>query len=232
MFPTKRPNFRRISHSWMFSPKRPNFHRISHSLRFRQNGRMNPDEFTQNFVLGDVSDETAESAEFRIRGHFPINGRISAEFCSQGRFRQNRRINPAEFRTWDDSDEKAKFMPNFALMDVSPETIESIPPNFALGTFPPKQPNQSRRISAEFRTWGRFRRNSRTFTKFRPRGRFPRNGRISAEFRTRGCFPLNGRISAQFRTRGRFRRNGRINPAEFPQNFTLADVSNKLYQLL
>ncbi|MDV3195356.1 MAG: hypothetical protein Q8881_03880, partial [Sweet potato little leaf phytoplasma] len=59
-FPTKRPNFLRILHSWTFPPKRPNFRRISHSGRLRRNGRMNPDEFTPNFVLGDVSDETAE----------------------------------------------------------------------------------------------------------------------------------------------------------------------------
>ncbi|MDV3195177.1 MAG: hypothetical protein Q8881_02930 [Sweet potato little leaf phytoplasma] len=60
MLPTKRPNFCRISHSWTFPPKLPNFRRISHSGRFRQNGRMNPDEFTPNFVLEDVSDETTE----------------------------------------------------------------------------------------------------------------------------------------------------------------------------
>ncbi|MDV3195288.1 MAG: hypothetical protein Q8881_03490 [Sweet potato little leaf phytoplasma] len=56
LFPTKRPNFRRISRSWTFPPKRPNFCRLSHSGRFRRNGRMNPDEFTPNFVLRDVSD--------------------------------------------------------------------------------------------------------------------------------------------------------------------------------
>ncbi|MDV3195168.1 MAG: hypothetical protein Q8881_02885 [Sweet potato little leaf phytoplasma] len=39
--------------------------------------------------------------------------------------------------------------------------------------------------------------------------------------------PRNGRISAQFRTRGRFRRNGRINPAKFPPNFPLGDVSDE-----
>ncbi|MDV3195179.1 MAG: hypothetical protein Q8881_02940 [Sweet potato little leaf phytoplasma] len=59
MFPTKQPNFRRISHSWTFPLKLANFCRISHSGRFRRNGRMNPDKFTLNFVLGDVSDETA-----------------------------------------------------------------------------------------------------------------------------------------------------------------------------
>ncbi|MDV3195447.1 MAG: hypothetical protein Q8881_04355 [Sweet potato little leaf phytoplasma] len=35
---------------------------------------MNPDEFTPNFVLGDISDEMAE---FRTRGRFPRNGRIN-----------------------------------------------------------------------------------------------------------------------------------------------------------
>ncbi|MDV3195414.1 MAG: hypothetical protein Q8881_04190 [Sweet potato little leaf phytoplasma] len=40
-----------------------------------------------------------------------------------------------------------EFLPNFALRDVSPETAESIPPNFTVGTFLPKRPNQSRRIS-------------------------------------------------------------------------------------
>ncbi|MDV3195107.1 MAG: hypothetical protein Q8881_02565 [Sweet potato little leaf phytoplasma] len=81
---------------------------------------MNLDEFTLNFGLGDVSDETAE------------------------------------------------FSPNFAVRDISDETAESISPNFPLGaiptkrpnfrrislsgTFPPKRPNQSRRISAECRT--------------------------------------------------------------------------------
>ncbi|MDV3195392.1 MAG: hypothetical protein Q8881_04070 [Sweet potato little leaf phytoplasma] len=34
MFPTKRPNFCRISHSWTFPPKRPNFRRISQSGTF------------------------------------------------------------------------------------------------------------------------------------------------------------------------------------------------------
>ncbi|MDV3195434.1 MAG: hypothetical protein Q8881_04290 [Sweet potato little leaf phytoplasma] len=102
LFPTKRQNFRRISHPWTFPPKRPNFRRFSHSGCFRRNGRMNPDEFTPTFIVGNVSDETAE-------------------FRSQGRFRRNRRINPAEFRTGDDSDETAEFPPNFALGDVSPE---------------------------------------------------------------------------------------------------------------
>ncbi|MDV3195171.1 MAG: hypothetical protein Q8881_02900, partial [Sweet potato little leaf phytoplasma] len=129
-------------HSCTFPPKRPNFRRVSHSGRFRQNGRMNPDEFTPNFVVEDVSDETAE---------FPPN-----------------------FALGDISPETAEFPPNFAVMDVSDETAESILPNFALGTimtkrpnflqishsgtFPPKWPNQSRRISHS----GRFRRNSRS----------------------------------------------------------------------
>ncbi|MDV3195200.1 MAG: hypothetical protein Q8881_03050, partial [Sweet potato little leaf phytoplasma] len=68
----------------------------------------------------------------------------------------------------DVSPETAEFPPNFAVREVSDETAESIPLNFALGTistkpsnfsrishsgtFPPKWPNQSRRISAEFRT--------------------------------------------------------------------------------
>ncbi|MDV3195249.1 MAG: hypothetical protein Q8881_03295 [Sweet potato little leaf phytoplasma] len=51
------PNICRISHSWTFPPKQPNFRRTSHSGCFRRNDRMNPDEFTPNFVLGDVSDE-------------------------------------------------------------------------------------------------------------------------------------------------------------------------------
>ncbi|MDV3195292.1 MAG: hypothetical protein Q8881_03510, partial [Sweet potato little leaf phytoplasma] len=59
------------------------------------------------------------------------------------------------------------------------------PPSFALVTFPPKLPNQSRRISAEFLTQRRFRRNGRTSAKFCTRGRVPRNGRISVVFRTR-----------------------------------------------
>ncbi|MDV3195103.1 MAG: hypothetical protein Q8881_02540 [Sweet potato little leaf phytoplasma] len=81
------PNFALVE----VSPERPNFRRLSHSGCFRKNGRMNPDEFTPNSVLGDVSDKTAE-----------------------------------------------------------------FPPNFTLVTFKPKRPNQSRRISAEFRTRGRF----------------------------------------------------------------------------
>ncbi|MDV3195194.1 MAG: hypothetical protein Q8881_03020 [Sweet potato little leaf phytoplasma] len=34
--------------------------------------------------------------------------------------------------------------------------------------------------------------NGRISAQFRTRGRFRRNGRISAEFRTRGRFPRNG----------------------------------------
>ncbi|MDV3195317.1 MAG: hypothetical protein Q8881_03645 [Sweet potato little leaf phytoplasma] len=71
----------------------------------------------------------------------PRNGRISAEFRSQGRFQRNRRINPTKFCTGDDADETAEFSPNFAVRDVSDETAESIPPKFALGTVPTKRPN-------------------------------------------------------------------------------------------
>ncbi|MDV3195429.1 MAG: hypothetical protein Q8881_04265, partial [Sweet potato little leaf phytoplasma] len=87
----------------------------------------NPDEFTPNFVLGDVSDDTAElppkRPNFRQISHsgtfptkrpnFPLNGRISAQFRTRGRFRRNGRIS-AEFCT----------------RDVSAEMDESIPPNF------------------------------------------------------------------------------------------------------
>ncbi|MDV3195339.1 MAG: hypothetical protein Q8881_03755 [Sweet potato little leaf phytoplasma] len=63
--PTKRPNFRRISHSGTFPPKRANQSRqILHSGRFRRNGRINPAEFLPNFALGDVSDETADDSQF------------------------------------------------------------------------------------------------------------------------------------------------------------------------
>ncbi|MDV3195384.1 MAG: hypothetical protein Q8881_04030 [Sweet potato little leaf phytoplasma] len=92
-------------------------------------------------------------------GRFRRNGRIFAEFRTRGRFPRNGRINPAEF-----------------------------PPNYALVTFPPKRPIQSRRIFAELRTRGRFRQNGRTSAKFCHWGHFQRNGRISAEFRTRGRF--------------------------------------------
>ncbi|MDV3195345.1 MAG: hypothetical protein Q8881_03825 [Sweet potato little leaf phytoplasma] len=86
------------------------------------------------------------------------------------------------------------FLPNFALGDVSDETTESIPPNFVLETFSTKRPDQPRRISTEFCT----------------RGRLRRNGGINpAEFRTRGHFRQNGRNNpSEFDTRGRFRRNG------------------------
>ncbi|MDV3195196.1 MAG: hypothetical protein Q8881_03030 [Sweet potato little leaf phytoplasma] len=73
---------------------------------------------------------------------------------------------------------------NFALVDVSPETVE-FSSYFALRTFPTKRPNESLRIYAEFRTRGRFRQNGRISTEFRTRGRFPRNGRIFVVFRTR-----------------------------------------------
>ncbi|MDV3195437.1 MAG: hypothetical protein Q8881_04305, partial [Sweet potato little leaf phytoplasma] len=53
-------------------------------------------------------------------GRFRRNGRISAEFRSRGCFPRNGQINPAEFPL------------NFAPGDVSPETTELIPPNFAL----------------------------------------------------------------------------------------------------
>ncbi|MDV3195217.1 MAG: hypothetical protein Q8881_03135 [Sweet potato little leaf phytoplasma] len=107
--------------------KRLNIRRISNSGRFRRNGRMNPDEFIPNFVLGaifdetaeflpnfavrDVSNETAESVppnfalgtfltkrpNFRRISHsgtFPTkqpnqSRRISPEFHTRGRFRQN-----------------------------------------------------------------------------------------------------------------------------------------------
>ncbi|MDV3195099.1 MAG: hypothetical protein Q8881_02515 [Sweet potato little leaf phytoplasma] len=186
LFPTKRPNYRRILHSRTFSPKRPNFRRISHSGHFRRNCRMNPDEFTPNFVLRDVSDETAESnppnfalgaiptkrpnfrrisAEFRTRARFRRNGRTSAKFRPRGRFPLKGKIS-AEFCTRGRFPETAEFLPNFALGDVSPETAE-FPPNFALGdvsdetaefsTCLKKRPNQSRRISVEFHTRGCFR---------------------------------------------------------------------------
>ncbi|MDV3195433.1 MAG: hypothetical protein Q8881_04285, partial [Sweet potato little leaf phytoplasma] len=142
---------------------------------------MNPNEFTPNFVLGDVSAETAE-------------------FRSQGRFQQNRRSNPAEFRTWDDSDEMAEFPPNFALGDISPETAESISanfhrishsgrfrrngrinlakflPNFTLGTFTKKRPN-FRQISPSGTfptTWSNFRRISHSWTVAPTRPKFRR----------------------------------------------------------
>ncbi|MDV3195456.1 MAG: hypothetical protein Q8881_04400 [Sweet potato little leaf phytoplasma] len=77
------PNFALVE----VSPKRPNFRRISHSGRFRQNGRMNPDEFMPNFVLRDVSDETAEfPSTFALGDVSPEVGQISADFRSQGRF--------------------------------------------------------------------------------------------------------------------------------------------------
>ncbi|MDV3195352.1 MAG: hypothetical protein Q8881_03860 [Sweet potato little leaf phytoplasma] len=47
-------------------------------------------------------------------GRVRRNGRIFAEFCTQGRFPLNGRIIPAEFRT----------------RDVSAKTAESIPSNF------------------------------------------------------------------------------------------------------
>ncbi|MDV3195080.1 MAG: hypothetical protein Q8881_02420 [Sweet potato little leaf phytoplasma] len=144
-----------------------------------------------------------------------------------GRFCRNGRINPAEVP------------PNFAVRDVSDETAESIPANFALGTIPAKRPN-FRRISHSGTFPPKWPNQSRRSLHSR---RFHRNGRINlaelppnfalgdisdettelppnfalrdvsnkmAEFCTRGRFPRNGRISAQFRTRGRFPRNGRI----------------------
>ncbi|MDV3195142.1 MAG: hypothetical protein Q8881_02750 [Sweet potato little leaf phytoplasma] len=127
---------------------------------------MNLDEFTPNFLLGDVSDKTAEfSPNFALGDVSPE----TAEFCSQGCFRRNRRINPAEFRTGDDSDETAEFPPNFALGAVSLETAESIPPNFVLETFPPKWPKQSRRISHS----GTFPTKRPNFRRIAPSRTFP-----------------------------------------------------------
>ncbi|MDV3195364.1 MAG: hypothetical protein Q8881_03925 [Sweet potato little leaf phytoplasma] len=155
------------------------------------------------------------SAEFRTRGCFPRNGRIFVKFRPRGRFPREGRIS-AEFRT------RGNFPRNGRIF------AQSIPPNFALGmiltkrpnfcpishsgAFPPKRPNQSRRISVEFCTRDvsaktaesilpNFRRISHSRT-------FRRNGRTSAKFHPRGCFPRDGRISAEFRTRGRFPRNG------------------------
>ncbi|MDV3195256.1 MAG: hypothetical protein Q8881_03330 [Sweet potato little leaf phytoplasma] len=71
-----------------------------------------------------------------------------------GTFPQNGRINPAEFRTRDVSAETAEsILPNFHRIShlghfrrngrIKPTDF---PPNFVLGTFPAKRPNQSRRI--------------------------------------------------------------------------------------
>ncbi|MDV3195287.1 MAG: hypothetical protein Q8881_03485 [Sweet potato little leaf phytoplasma] len=90
------------------------------------------------------------------------------------------------------------------------------------GTFPTKLLNQSRRISH----WGRFRGNDRISAEFRTRGRFPRNGRINqAEFFETFSpkWPNQSRrISAGFRL-------GDVSyeTAEFPPNFSLGDVSNE-----
>ncbi|MDV3195170.1 MAG: hypothetical protein Q8881_02895 [Sweet potato little leaf phytoplasma] len=92
--------------------------------RFRRNGRINPAKFPPNFPLGDVSDETAES--------------ILPNFTLEDFFDET------NFALGDVSPEIAEFLPNFALVVVSDETIE-FPPishsgtfltNFALGTFP------------------------------------------------------------------------------------------------
>ncbi|MDV3195320.1 MAG: hypothetical protein Q8881_03660, partial [Sweet potato little leaf phytoplasma] len=78
-----------------------------------------------NFALGDESPKPAESIP-------PNSRRISYS----GRFRRNGRINPVEclpnFALGDVSDETVELLPNFALRDVSPETAE-FPPNIALG---------------------------------------------------------------------------------------------------
>ncbi|MDV3195191.1 MAG: hypothetical protein Q8881_03005 [Sweet potato little leaf phytoplasma] len=78
-------------------------------------------------------------------GTFPTKWTNFCRILHSGRFRRNGRINPAEFCTGDDSDETAEFRTRV----VSPETAESIPPNFKLGTFPLKLLNQYHRISAE-----------------------------------------------------------------------------------
>ncbi|MDV3195457.1 MAG: hypothetical protein Q8881_04405 [Sweet potato little leaf phytoplasma] len=91
----------------------------------------------------------------------------------------------SNFALVDVSDETAESIPrNFALGDISDETAESILPNFRRilhsGTFPPKRPN-FRRISYSdlFPTkWPNFCRISHSW-------KFPRNGRISVVFRTR-----------------------------------------------
>ncbi|MDV3195240.1 MAG: hypothetical protein Q8881_03250 [Sweet potato little leaf phytoplasma] len=93
-----------------FSPKRQNFRRISHSVRFRRNGRMNTDEFTPNFILGDDYDETAE-----FLPNFAL-GDVSPETAEF----------PPNFAVRDVSDETAESIPpNFAL-----ETIPAKRSNF------------------------------------------------------------------------------------------------------
>ncbi|MDV3195173.1 MAG: hypothetical protein Q8881_02910 [Sweet potato little leaf phytoplasma] len=120
---------------------------------------MNPDEFTPNFVIGDVSDETAE---------FPPNFALGDVSPETAEFFQN-------FEVRDVSDETAEsLLPNFTMV-----TIPTKQPNF-LQIFP-----RNCEISAQFRTRGRFRRNDRISAEFRTRGRSPRNGRIFVVFRTR-----------------------------------------------
>ncbi|MDV3195150.1 MAG: hypothetical protein Q8881_02790 [Sweet potato little leaf phytoplasma] len=89
---------------------------------------MNPDEFMPNFVLRDVSDETAEfSANFALGDVSPE----TAEF-------------PQNFAVRDVSNKTAESI----LLNFAMGMIPSKRPNFRRishsGTFPPKWPNQSR----------------------------------------------------------------------------------------
>ncbi|MDV3195203.1 MAG: hypothetical protein Q8881_03065 [Sweet potato little leaf phytoplasma] len=93
-----------------------------------------------------------------------------------GCFERNRLSNPTEFRTRDDFDETTEFSPNFALGDISPETAESLPPNFS-------------RISHS----GHFRRNGRINL-----AEFPPNFTLEDIFDETAEFPSNFAIRDVF----------------------------------
>ncbi|MDV3195400.1 MAG: hypothetical protein Q8881_04110, partial [Sweet potato little leaf phytoplasma] len=94
-------------------------------------------EFLPNFAVRDASNDTAESIPpiFAL-GTIPTKRPNFRRISLSGRFRQNGRLNPAEFlpnlALGDVSDETAELPPNFALVDVS-NKMDKFPTNFALG---------------------------------------------------------------------------------------------------
>ncbi|MDV3195164.1 MAG: hypothetical protein Q8881_02865 [Sweet potato little leaf phytoplasma] len=151
-FPTKPLNqSRRILHWGRFRRNGRIFAEFRTRGRFTRNGRINPAEFRTR----DVSAETAVPIP-------PNFCRISHSGTFSTKRPNFRPISPsATFPTKWPNFRKILHSRTFSLKRPNFRPISQ--PNFRRishsGTFPTKRPNQCRRISAEFHTRGRFRRN-------------------------------------------------------------------------
>ncbi|MDV3195467.1 MAG: hypothetical protein Q8881_04455, partial [Sweet potato little leaf phytoplasma] len=141
---TKQPNFGRILHSGTFPLKRPN-----------QSSRMSAE-----FRTRDVSAETAKSippnfCRISHSGTFPtkLSPNFALEDVSNERTNFCRISHLATFPP-----KRPNFLP-ISHSGTFPTKLPNFRPISHSWTFLTKQPNQSRPISAEFHTRGRFRRN-------------------------------------------------------------------------